>query len=169
MPTLCPQPPPYETMPENAPDVNCDSMTLGLFRTKFAAMVAPGVVHAHGLLGRLVPNTRRTLSHPFTSATPLVSVTRTIPTRREAAMRSSTSRPVIVPLKSPLTIVLRPTSRVFSVAAGISMIQRAKRLLTRGQLSKTAAGPTGATFDSDFQNAAMPASVDRSGAGPSPS
>ena len=137
-------------------------MTLGLFRTKFAGIVAPGVVHGHGLLATLVPNTRRTLSQPFTSATPLVSVTRTMPIRLDAAMRARTSRPVIAPLRSPLTIVLRPASRVFSVAAGISMTQRSKRLLTRGQLSNVAACRLP-------QNAAMPASVDRSGAAPAPS
>src|SRR5947208_6794718 len=143
-------------MPVRTPPLNCSSMTLGLFRTKLAGIVAPGVMQTHGLLATLVPTTRRTLSQPRTSTTPDVREIRTTAARAEAPVRRTIWTPLTEPLVFPLTTTLRPGTRrrERSVVASMSMLQRSKRLFTRGHESKVAGRRSP-------QNAAIPPRLGR--------
>src|SRR5437764_6299814 len=128
-------------MPLNVDPENCGVMTVGLLRTKFVAIVDGGfVVQFCTCDAALAPTTRRMLSQPRTSPTPVVKVSVTTPARLEAAIRRVIATFESMPLASPDSITMRPAfapvTRDLIVAAEIAICHRAKRLFTRGQLSK---------------------------------
>src|SRR6266542_2966822 len=102
MPRLCPHPPPYTVRLPAVPSAFVATSTaLGLLRGKLARLVPDP--HARGVSAAfVVPIVCRRLSHPRTSTTPVVNVTRATSARCAAPVRSTISTFVIAPLRVPL-------------------------------------------------------------------